>query len=275
MELSKIRNIIGNGRELSIVEPFLGTGVVSGTFGADNRCLGNDLNDNIIKFFSYAEDPTFYETAKRLMVRENHEHDRFYEIREAYNAMGDRGTPEAVAHLYYLQNTAHFGLYRIGKEGKYTSTYHFLYRPYQFEERYAGLLRIRDKFLELHNMDYREFLRVIEPQLDRLELFFIDPPYINSSYSDYSVSDEEFTLDDLHFLDEYCKFLLTKHDIPSIICNYSTENDRQIYRHASRFRTFSSVRQMNLNNVKSSNFKQSVYITYGSFNQTETLDHFL
>ena len=93
-----------------------------------------------------------------------------------------------------------------------------------------------------------------------MDLIFIDPPYLNSAYGDYSVGAGEMTPEDFKKLDSYCSFLYKKHEVCSIICNYETEMDEELYPGKTHIISYSTTRSMNLNRFTKRRFN---YVLYG------------
>lgn len=257
-EMAKIRSIIGN-TSLRICEPFLGSGVVTLFLGAKGS-YGNELNQDIIDLFRHVDHPDFLKKGEEIMTMDNAKSKEFfYQIREEFNEIEER-SPYRSALFLFLQCNAHFGLYRINPKGKYTSTWHFFTRHPQFKERVKSLRELNSKFKVLENLDYRKFISKYSKEIsDGVDLAFIDPPYLNASHKDYSVGKGAFTEDDYRFLDDWAGHL-SKKGVQSIICNYSTPNDSDIYRHNDGIIKFNSSRSMRLDNFIK---RESIYVLYG------------
>ena len=259
-ERKKLYSLLGN-ESFAIAEPFMGTGIVSGMFGRKNACFGNDLNHDIINLFSYYKNDQFKAATQQLFTLENFSsHDFFYNTRAELNKTPIKTLDRAIL-FFFIQNCAHFGLYRLNKSGEYTSTWHFFDKNPNWEARYASLAYIAEKFRYISEVDYKVFLETLP--LNEVELLFLDPPYIEAAYGDYSVNDKKvFGHDDLKFLDSYCESILDK-GVRSILCNYATPNDSDLYKGATKIINFTSNRSMNLNSV--SHKRESIYVLYGDF----------
>lgn len=96
--------------------------------------------------------------------------------------------------------------------------------------------------------------------LAKMDLIFVDPPYLNSSYGDYSVGEGEISPEDFKILDSYCSFLYKKYEVCSIICNYETEMDNELYVGSTNIVSYVSTRSMNLNRYTKRRFN---YVLYG------------
>lgn len=269
-ERLKLQSMIGQ-EKIKIVEPFMGTGIVSGTFGYD--CIGNDLNQDIINLYSHCKNEAFNSAAKDMMTHEKvNNKEYFYEVREKFNET-PLMTLERAILFFYIQNCAHFGLYRLNNHGKYTSTYHFLTKSPKYEGRLHSLHTIHDSFRGISCSDYSVFLDYVKRMIERGEykpdLFFFDPPYINSAYDDYSV-DDGFNLENLKEITDYASFMYKTHGICSIICNYPSKYDEELYKDATEIMSFKSQRAMRLQDSEAKLTKESIYVLYGKIGTTET-----
>jgi DNA adenine methylase Dam len=270
-EKKKIREILGSSK-ISIVEPFMGTGLISGFFGKEGSCFGNDLNFDIINLYRWCNSQEFEDLSRIILTDKNmNSHDFFYQKRDEFNETEINTLNRAVL-FWYLQNCAHFGLYRLNKYGKYTSTWHFFTKSAQFDARLKSIKFISSRFQNIKELDYKVFL---EQSSTSVDLYFFDPPYITASYDDYSVKGGVFNHEDLKFIDDYCTFLFKRKNICSIICNYKTSNDDEIYKGSSEIRSFDGVRSLNLNDVKRINTKSSIYVLYGDFTKSYNMKEFL
>ena len=70
-----------------IIEPFLGTGIVSYRFGKDNACIGNDLNPDIYYIWKYTQENNniFFSLINEYMQESNRTKDYYYSKREIFN----------------------------------------------------------------------------------------------------------------------------------------------------------------------------------------------
>ena len=259
-EIKKIRGLLGQSN-LRICEPFMGTGVVTSVFGADASCYGNDLNTDVVNLLWNYSSPLFRPLVDELMTKENMaSHDFFYEVRAKFNETPNDVGAVRAARFFFLQNSAHFGLYRLNPKGEYTSTWHFFDTEPKVEERIATLRALSAKLVTLDNLPYQDFIAMNGNTIQsKIDLVFMDPPYLNASHKDYSVGKGAFTIEDYKALDDWAGYL-AKSGVKSIICNYSTPDDDIIYSNAESIVRFKTSRSMRLNNFIE---RESIYVLYG------------
>jgi len=259
-EVKKIRGLLGQ-TNLRICEPFMGTGVITAVFGADGSCYGNDLNQDICNLLENFRSPRFLAHVTQYMTKENmSSHDYFYELRAKFNQTSFEKGVDRAAMFFFLQNNSHFGLYRLNPKGEYTSTWHFFDTEPKLAERLASLDALSAKLVSLDNLPYQQYITMFGNQIQsKLDLVFMDPPYLNASHKDYSVGKGAFTIDDYKSLDDWAGYL-AKSGVKSIICNYSTPDDDIIYSNAESIVKFKSSRSMRLNNFIE---RESIYVLYG------------
>lgn len=119
-ELNRLIPYIPNNSR--IVEPFLGTGIVSYRFGKDNSCIGNDLNPDIYYIWKYTQENNniFFSLINEYMQESNRSKEYYYSKRDIFNKeywKAEKYSPEKSALFYFLINSSHAGLVRYSKSG--------------------------------------------------------------------------------------------------------------------------------------------------------------
>lgn len=258
-ELPKLQSIIADSN-LRICEPFMGTGTLIANLGQEKGCFGNDLNFDIINLLRNFKNPEFMRRVNLLMTKENMgSKDFFYARRSEFNETEHEGI-ERASLFFFLQNCAHFGLYRLNPKGQYTSTWHFFSKVPILERRIESLHLLDQRLKVLESLPYKEFLKKYENEIENsCDLLFIDPPYLNASHKDYSVGNVEFNIEEYQYLDDLAGYLAKK-GVKSIICNYSTPDDDIIYSNKESIVRFTSSRSMRLDNFIK---RESIYVLYG------------
>lgn len=260
-QLKQIKDLIPHGSR--ICEPFMGTGIVSGTIG--KNCYGNDLNKDITTAFYYMKERNqeFLDTIFQCCIQENTTHDRFYEIRKEFNILlnADDWSPKRSGLFFTLQNMAHFGLYRIGKSG-YTSTWHYLTPNLNTRKRLHDFSIIADRFLEVENKTWFNYMS--EFDFSKVDVVFVDPPYVSiqgNQVFDYTVGDH-MSLDDFRTLDAMCKLIAVKYDVKVVSCNYAFEGYQDTYKNAKELITKNFHRNLRKDQVQAKLSKAELYAIY-------------
>lgn len=218
-ELGMLRGIIPSNS--AIIEPFLGTGIVSYEFGKNNSCLGNDFNKDIQNIWNNANNREFLDLCMELMKEENRYEEFYYSTREYFNKSyfnSDEYSPQRAAYYYYLVNSSHCGMIRYGPNGFNSSFKLFLLngRRYNTEKKLKLLQEFANKFIKISSDNAIDFIKRYENSLDQFDLIYCDPPYTNSA-STYIGS---WSNDNLKELDEYLFYISKNTNIKCIMSNY-------------------------------------------------------
>lgn len=188
------------------VEPFFGGGAMY--FHLEpRRAVINDINANLMGFYSavqknyadlsrelshleniYIANRLDYDNKKRLHPNErvlDKNEALYYNLRDMYNGIVE---PQysAAALYYFINKTAYSGMIRYNAKGEYNVPYgrYKNFNTSLISEQHHNLL----VNTQIHNSDYREIFRIIEPD----DFVFLDPPY-DCIFSDYG--NEEYLED--------------------------------------------------------------------------------
>jgi DNA adenine methylase len=197
-ELGKLTQLIRPG--MRIVEPFVGSGIVSGEFA--KTAIVNDVMYEISEIWRMARDrdQEFINFLRTTLTEENRLQEIYYCFRDEYNELWRQGTYNARrVHIFiYLMFSCHAAMIRFGPNGFNTPFKLFLLngRTYEIETRMITMFAYADKMTSICNLDAIEFLKGIRYQ--DADLIYCDPPYIESTGYDGSWSYEKLReLDDL------------------------------------------------------------------------------
>ena len=215
----------------AIVEPFIGTGIVSYHFGLDQRCIGNDLNRDVASIWdlmcsrSKTDHNHFIECIYSLLDEKNRTEKFYYEMRELYNDhwKSDTWSIERSALFYYLMNACHAGMIRYGKNGFNSSFKLFLLngRKFNRDDRIQLLKDVAKKFRYVDCMEAVTFLSDISQDgLDNYDVIYCDPPYTLSA-SNYI---DQWNNKKLLELDDYLAYLARRYDVYSVMSNYYNQD---------------------------------------------------
>ena len=145
-ELSRIKSIIGE--DISICEPFFGSGIITGKLGKNNSCVMNEKSKEVFSIWKAVVENNneFFNKIIKYCDDNNRTKEYYYDKREEYNKLykSDTYNIERTALFYYLINSCHAALIRYGPNGFNTSFKLYLAqgRKYQAEERIKSLILI-------------------------------------------------------------------------------------------------------------------------------------
>lgn len=258
-EINKLSEFIP--KKSKIIEPFIGTGIVSHYFGRDNSCLGNDYNLEIyhIWFYIKEQNSEFIALCRDFMQEDNKYQEYYYNKRDEYNnlwKLKSENSPLRSALFYYLINSCHAGMIRYGPNGFNTSYNLFLSNGnnYNIEERINLFYEISKKFNRFESKDAIKFLLDNEKNLHDYDIIYCDPPYTASAAPYISAWDDEKLVE----LDNILYTFSEKHDIYCIMSNFYSDKILQLKGKISK--SFNSSRMAGTKTVT----KKDVILTYGN-----------
>jgi len=254
-EIGKLSKFIPQNSR--IIEPFFGSGIVTMKLGADDhQCAINDLNKDVAEVWKAVPNIKFLDGIVKLCQEENKTEEFYYEHRAKYNELwkADIWNIERTILFYYLMSSCHAGMIRYGPNGFNTSYKLYLSsgRMYNINERVVSLQYIHSKLSMIKNMDAIEFLKWIEKNIDKYDVIYCDPPYIDSA-SQYI---NEWNTENLIELDSLLQYYSDRHDTVGILSNYYSDK----MKYSGEIFTHETVRQASSKNV----IKKDVIISYGT-----------
>ncbi|QGZ13878.1 DNA adenine methyltransferase [Rhizobium phage RL38J1] len=186
-EIGKLRPLIREN--IRILEPFIGSGIVSGTFASS--AIVNDAMFEIAEFWTLIKkrDKKLVNFLLTTLTEENRSQTVYYELRDEYNELWRQGTTnDRRVHIFiYLLFSCHAAMIRYGPNGFNTPFKLFLLngRTYEIKERMKTIFEYADKFEEVLNADAIDVLKSSAVR-EKIDLIYCDPPYIESTGYDGS-----------------------------------------------------------------------------------------
>jgi DNA adenine methylase len=222
------------------VEPFLGSGAVFFSTGAEKAVL-SDLNEELVVCFQHVRDDPGEVMA--LLDGMANSPDEFVRIRKQ-----DPQTltgAERAARVIYLNKTGFRGLWRVNRHGEFNVPYGAydrpLYNPETVRAASASLQRAEVRF-----NDFDQTLADAKPG----DWVYLDPPYVPAGgYSDFKrYTSGQFRADDHERLAERCRALDAR-GIPFLLTNTNSDEARALYR-GFDLHVLPTRRDVNLNSLK-------------------------
>lgn len=239
-ESKKIETIIG--KNISICEPFLGSGVITGFLGKKGSCIVNEYDKDVFDIWAHSNNDEFLNLIRLYMREENKYPEYFYERRNEFNDIWktENRSIKRTALFFYLINSSHAGLIRFGKNGFNASYKIFLShgRNYNIEDKIKLLLDFRSKMKSITN---ENALDILKNKID-CEIIYCDPPYTNSANNYNSTwSDENYTE-----LIELLKYQNKKYGNKSLVSNYRNDKFDVLYDDILNFSSsrFASIKRV-------------------------------
>lgn len=100
------------------VEPFLGGGALFFA-RAPERALLCDINQDLIATYEVVRDEVSELLAELSRLARGHGEQRYYAVRERYNARRPKSRAERAAQFIYLNKTCFNGLFRVNRKGEF------------------------------------------------------------------------------------------------------------------------------------------------------------
>ncbi|QIG68107.1 DNA adenine methylase protein [Rhizobium phage RHph_Y68] len=214
-EIGKLRPLIRDN--IRILEPFIGSGIVSGTFACS--AIVNDGMFEIAELWTLLKnrDKELIDFLLTTLTEENRSETLYYELRDEYNELWKQGAypKRRVLIFIYLLFSCHAAMIRFGPNGFNTPFKLFLLngRTYEIKERMKTMFAYADKFEEILNADAIDVLKSSAVR-EKIDLIYCDPPYIESTGYDGT-----WTYDKLREMDEILAWH-AKNGIRSVHQNY-------------------------------------------------------
>lgn len=204
----------------TIVEPFAGTGIVSGVYAKTSHL--NDLNKDIAQFWKLVKTnrKELFGLLDFIMKEEHRDETFYYQMREMYNEFWrkDEWPIGRTAYFYYLVMSSHAGMVRYSSRGFNASYKKQLgFKTYNFENRKKSIVEIADKTATVYSMDAILYVKTKMASKEPV-VFYCDPPYVKSGI-EYG---QEWNFDKLMELDDLLMYATTLGH-RAIMQNYSHE----------------------------------------------------
>jgi len=213
----------------TLIEPFIGSGVVSLNIEASNYIAGDTNNDLINLYTVIKNDPlVFIEECKNIFTIENNTSEVFYEYRTKFNESTD--VFERSVLFVYLNRHCFNGLCRYNKKGIFNVPFG-RYKATHFPEKEILFASERLRDCKLYCDSFESTISCAQSG----DVVYCDPPYVplstTSYFTDYSAGGftnvHQKNLAELAEASK-CLFLISNHD---------TEFTREIYKNADEIKT--------------------------------------
>lgn len=230
-ELPKIAKFFSGVR---ILEPFFGSGVITGNLGVPG-CVANELNPDVCAIWtrSMANDTEFFSQITDLCDEANKNEQYYYERRDEYNELWRAGDwpVRRTALFFYLVNSSHAALIRYSSRGFSASFKHYLThgRMYAVHDRIELLRRYAKN---ISSITCNDALHVLKTAHD-VDVIYCDPPYIGGGTMYQKHSD--WTAEHYAELLDVLRWQWTENRVPSVVSNYSHPDFDGLYDRTERF----------------------------------------
>jgi DNA adenine methylase len=197
--IKTLRRFLPADQERRFIEPFVGSGVVFLNTHYRSSLL-SDSNHDLVTLYSILKSKRseFINRCQRLFTAENNSEEKYYELREEFNA-SPSGARRASLFVY-LNRHCFNGLCRYNKKGAFNTpfgTYGRVYFPAEEMAAFAEKLQ----HAGLQELDFREALASAREG----DVVYCDPPYVpltpTASFTNYAAGGfSEKDQKDLHRL---------------------------------------------------------------------------
>jgi DNA adenine methylase len=209
------------------IEPFAGSAAVWLNTSYKSNVLA-DANADIISSFRLLQEHGrgFVEVCEELFTPENNRRERFYELRNEFNACSHAGVRSVL--FVYLNRHCFNGLCRYNRDGKFNVPFGRYDRPHfphdemiAFAQKLAGV--------KLYAGDFRDVL----PAAGEKDAVYCDPPYfpVNANFTDYASGG--FGPKDQEELAALA-FAAARRGAAVVVSNSDTAEVRRLYEHAAQ-----------------------------------------
>jgi DNA adenine methylase len=231
---------LGPDRYERYVEPFLGSGAVFFSTGAEKAVL-SDLNEDLVVCFQHVRDDPG--EVMSLLDGMANTRDEFLRIRKQ-----DPRTltgAERAARVIYLNKTGFRGLWRVNRRGEFNVPYGAYDRPL-FN---ADTVRAASAALQQAEVRFSDFDQTLDAAQPG-DWVYLDPPYVPAGgYSDFKrYTSGQFRADDHERLAERCR-VLDRQGIPFLLTNTNNDEARALYG-SFDLHVLPTRRDVNLNSLK-------------------------
>lgn len=220
-----------------LIEPFAGSGAIFLNCDYPTNLL-NDQNSELINLFEYlkTEGQVFIEDCRQWFLPENNSKNRYYELRELFNA--SRCPRERAMLFLYLNRHGFNGLCRFNLKGRFNVPFGSYIKPY-FPENEMLFFHEKTKNCIFSNKNFTDIFKLAEKD----DVIYCDPPYhplsATASFTSYTkqqfLKDEQITLAKL-------ATEATHHGTDVFISNHDTAFTRELYKKATHIYRFKVAR---------------------------------
>ena len=225
-----------------LIEPFLGSGVVFMNTNYDHYTL-NDKNNDLITFYKILkkEGEKFIEYCREHFYPTLNNEEKYYEIREKFNASSEDKAQKSALFLYRYNSSGNYNV----PFGRYKSTY--------FPEQEMRLFWKKSKRAAFLSKDFQKVMLSAQEG----DVIYCDPPYVplsnTSNFTSYNAGgfDAE-EQKDLASISER----ISKQGVTVLISNHYTAFTEKIYSEANTHTLLSVRRLISCNGSNRKNAKE-------------------
>jgi DNA adenine methylase len=203
------------------VEPFMGGGALFFARGPE-RALLCDVNRDLVRTYEMVRDELNGVIRHLEKLSRGHGQERYYEVRERYNARSEQSPAERAAMFIYLNKTCFNGLYRVNRSGSFNVPMGRYTNPTILDRATLTAASQALRNAELRNVPFEALLSDARPG----DFIYMDPPYepVSRTANFTSYAMDGFSQDDQRRLrDVYreldrrgAKLMLSNSDVPFI-----------------------------------------------------------
>ncbi|MBB71269.1 MAG: DNA adenine methylase [Legionellales bacterium] len=223
--LKHILPILPDGKTL--IEPFVGSGVVFLNTDYDNYIL-SDSNRDLINVYQFVQKEgfKFVDDANYLFKSEHNRKSAYYQFRDEFNA--SKKKRERALLFIYLNRHGYNGLCRYNSSGELNVPFGQHDKP---SLNIDNIMRFHDKSQNalFTCEDFRDTLK----RAKKHDVVYCDPPYVPLSDTAYftSYNKHDFDVDDQLALAEHAQ-RLQKKGVHTLLSNHDTEFTQSAYHQA-------------------------------------------
>jgi DNA adenine methylase len=154
------------------VEPFVGGGALFFARGPQ-RALLCDVNHDLIATYEVVRDELPELLAQLARLARGHDQERYYAVRERYNARKPKSRAERAAQFIYLNKTCFNGLFRVNRKGEFNVPMGRYANPNIADAAALRAACARLRHAELRCAPFECLLSEVRPG----DFVYMDPPY--------------------------------------------------------------------------------------------------
>lgn len=225
--IESIKTFLPEGNVL--VEPFVGAGSVFLNTDFDAYILA-DINPDLISLYNFLKQKpdSFIATANTLFCEKNNQRERYFSLRDEFNASSD---PEWRAALFlYLNRHGYNGLCRYNRKGGFNVPFGRYKRPY-FPESELWFFAEKAQRATFACQSFTDTFA----NLEKGQVVYCDPPYVplspSASFTSYAA--KGFSENEQRHLAELAWQAAHEKQIPVLISNHATALTYDLYQHAA------------------------------------------
>jgi DNA adenine methylase len=203
------------------VEPFVGGGALFFARGPE-RALLCDINSDLIATYEAVRDEVSELLAQLARLARGHGEERYYAVRERYNARKPKSRAERAAQFIYLNKTCFNGLFRVNRKGEFNVPMGRYANPNIADSEALLAASARLRHAELRCASFECLLSEARPG----DFVYLDPPYepLSRTANFTSYAQEGFSQEDQARLRDVfreldrrgAKLMLSNSDVPLI-----------------------------------------------------------